>query len=307
MRHWQLRTPQTADEWQQYYQLRYQVLRAPWQKPPGSERDALESDAYHLMLITEQGEVAAVGRLHRSDEHSAQVRYMAVAEAYRGSGAGKRLLDALEREAAQWGCSMVQLNARDSAIGFYQRQGYSKGQQASALFGIAHLHMYKRLRLAGSPEQFASWCDTLSQTWQQTIPLSQYMQLNISSFDGNTLCCTAPLAPNINLHQSMFAGSIYTLATLTGWGMLYLQLQAAGLSGHQVLADANIRYIKPINAAPEARCVLQQCSGDLSLLAEGKKAVQHIRVGIYCDNSLAAEFSGRYAVLPASNSNTKLS
>ncbi|GAB57242.1 bifunctional GNAT family N-acetyltransferase/hotdog fold thioesterase [Rheinheimera nanhaiensis] len=303
MRHWQLRTPQTADEWQQYYQLRYQVLRAPWQQPPGSERDALEQDAYHLMLITEQGEVAAVGRLHRCDEHSAQVRYMAVAEAYRGSGAGKRLLEALEYEAARWGCSIVQLNARDSAIGFYQRQGYAKGQQAPALFGIAHLQMHKRLRVAGSAVQFASWCDALSATWQQTIPLSQYMQLTISSFDGNQLCCTAPLAPNINLHQTMFAGSIYTLATLTGWGMLYLQLQAAGLSGHQVLADANIRYVKPINAAPEARCVLQQCSGDLSVLAQGKKAVQQIRVGIYCDNSLAAEFSGRYAVLPAANDN----
>lgn len=297
MRHWQLRSPATPEEWQQYYQLRWQILRAPWQQPPGTERDELEAQAYHLMLLTTEGEIAAVGRLHRLEQGGAQVRYMAVATEYQGKGAGARILAALELQAVKWGCGYIRLNARDTALSFYQRNGYQQIGAAPALYGIAHQVMQKAIRLGGTPEQQQQWCKQLADTWQRTIPLSQYMQLGIDSFDGNALCCEAPLAPNINLHQTMFAGSIYALATLTGWGMLYLQLQALGLQGDQVLADASIKYLRPVAQLPSATCALQHCIGDLSTLAQGRKAVQQIRVNIYSGDLLAAEFSGRYAVL----------
>lgn len=297
MRHWQLRPPQTPQEWQSYYQLRWQILRAPWQQPLGSERDELEAQAYHLMLLTPDGDIAAVGRLHQLEQGGAQVRYMAVATEYQGKGAGSKVLAALETQAGQWGCSYISLNARDTAQPFYQRLGYLPMGAAPSLYGIAHVVMQKRIRLGGTTEQHQQWCKQLADTWQQTIPLSQYMQLAISGFDGNKLRCAAPLAPNINLHQTMFAGSIYALATLTGWGMLYLQLRALGLQGDQVLADANIKYLRPVAQLPSAHCSLQHCIGELSSVAQGRKAVQQIQVSIYSGDLLAAEFSGRYAVL----------
>lgn len=299
MRHWQLRSPDTEQEWQDYYKLRWQILREPWQQPVGSERDALEDTAYHLMLVDEHNTIAAVGRLHKLDAATAQVRYMAVATAHQGKGAGSRILSGLEAQAAAWGCTHVQLNARDTALAFYQRSGYHSMSEAPEQFGIRHYVMRKTVRLAKDDVQFRLWCDELSKTWQQTIPVSQFMQLNIDSFDGNEFRCTAPMAPNINLHKTMFAGSIYTLATLTGWGMLYLQLRALGLQGDQVLANADIRYIKPVVAEPVARCVLQHCVGDLMPLAEGRKAVQKIKVQILSAGEVCAEFHGRYAVLPA--------
>ena len=302
MRHWQLRSPATAEEWQRYYQLRWQILRAPWRQPPGSERDELESAAYHLMLVNEQGDIAAAGRLHQLDTNTAQVRYMAVATEYQGKGAGSRLLAALEAQAVAWGCASVRLNARDTALAFYRRYGYRFVAEAATQFGIAHLLMQKNVRLTASPEQHQQWCSQLSNTWQQTIPLSQYMQMQIVSFDGNALHCSAPLAPNINLHQTMFAGSIYALATLTGWGMLYLQLQALGLTGDQVLADAGIKYLRPVSEHPQARCVLQHCVGELDALSQGKKVRQQIKVEVLSGNDVAAEFSGSYVVLPIKRS-----
>ena len=223
---------------------------------------------------------------------------MAVAERFQGRGAGGRVLSALEQQAAQWQCRYIKLNARESAQAFYLRFGYQQVGSAPEQFGIAHKVMQKAIFIAGDVGKYNVWCQQLADTWRKTIPLSQFMQLGISSFDGNALCCQAPLAPNINLHGTMFAGSIYTLATLTGWGLLYLQLQALGLSGDQVLADASIKYFKPVQAKPEARCVLQNCYGNLSALAEGHKAVQHIKVQIFSDSVLAAEFVGKYAVLP---------
>ncbi|HSG51460.1 MAG TPA: bifunctional GNAT family N-acetyltransferase/hotdog fold thioesterase [Rheinheimera sp.] len=298
MRQWQIKQPETEQEWQRYYQLRYDILRAPWQQPLGSERDELESEACHQMLVTPQGEVAAVGRLHKLADGGAQVRYMAVAEQFQGKGAGGRVLSALEQQAAEWQCRYIKLNARESAQAFYQRFGYLQIGSAPEQFGIAHYVMQKAIFVAGDAGQFNLWCQQLAGTWRKTIPLSQFMQLGINSFDGNALCCQAPLAPNINLHGTMFAGSIYTLATLTGWGMLYLQLQALGISGDQVLADANIKYYKPVSINPEARCVLQNCYGSLSALADGHKVVQHIKVQIFSDAALAAEFIGKYVVLP---------
>ena len=160
--------------------------------------------------------------------------------------------------------------------------GYKQVGDAAPLFGIAHLKMTKPLRLTGSADDFKQWQQQLAETWQQTIPISQYMQLKISGFDGYQLSCSAPLAPNINLHQTMFAGSIYTLATLTGWGMLYMQLKAMGLHGAQMLASAEIKYLRPVGSAPQARCELLDCSGNLMPLASGKKVRQRIRDGIYC-------------------------
>ncbi|MDP5151432.1 bifunctional GNAT family N-acetyltransferase/hotdog fold thioesterase [Rheinheimera baltica] len=298
MRHWHVRSPVSEQEWHRYYQLRWQILRAPWNQPEGSERDELDAFAYHLMLVNPAGDIAAAGRLHQLDKTIAQVRYMAVAHEYQGKGAGSRILAALEAQAVAWGCANVSLNARDTAIAFYLRYGYHSVADAASLFGIPHVQMAKKIRLSTSAKQHQQWCEELSKTWQETIPLSVFMQLNIKEFDGNALRCQAPLAPNINLHQTMFAGSIYTLATLTGWGMLYLQLRALGLQGNQVLADGSIKYFKPVTAEPEACCVLQNCLGSLEALGDGRKVIQQIRVQIYSAGTLAAEFSGRYAVLP---------
>ncbi|MDX1678214.1 bifunctional GNAT family N-acetyltransferase/thioesterase [Arsukibacterium sp.] len=295
---WQLTQPLTPEHWQAYYHLRWQVLRAPWDQPPGSEQDEFEPQAYHLMLTDGQGKLLAVGRLHQLDLNRGQIRYMAVAEQARGKGAGRMILQGLEQQAVILGLQQLQLNAREQAVDFYRQLGYQQEGQAAALFGIPHLKMTKSIRLAGSAADFEQWQRELAATWQQTIPLSNYMQLKITGFNGSRFSCSAPLAPNINLHQTMFAGSIYTLATLTGWGMLYMQLKALGLHGAQVLANADIRYLRPVSSQPEARCDLLDCSGCLTPLADGQKVRQRIRVGIYCQQQICAEFTGNYVVLP---------
>lgn len=293
-----LASPQTAAQWQAYYQLRWQILRAPWQQPLGSERDQQEEDAYHLMLQNSAGDIAAVGRVQQIDATTAQVRYMAVADEWQGQGAGARVLQGLEHYALAQQFSHVVLNARDSAVAFYKKQGYQISGPAPTQFGIVHHRMVKSLQIPGSETEYQNWCAQLQRIWHQTIPLSQFMQLQIKAFDGFGLYCHAPMAPNLNLHQTMFAGSIYTLATLTGWGLLHLQLQSLGLSGALVLADASIQYLLPVTAEPEARCYFADVRGDLTALANGRKVKQRIVVDIYSAGKHCAHFSGLYAALP---------
>lgn len=148
----------------------------------------------------------------------------------------------------------------------------------------------------------------LTQTWHQTIPVSQFMQVTPLSFDNQCFTVTTPLSPNINLHQTMFAGSIYTLMTLTGWGMLWLQQRLAGVEGNIVLADANIRYLAPVTEAPIVTVIWPESLTDKSASSEtglpdmsvfeainnGKKAKVKLEVQLHCAGKLCATFSGLY-------------
>lgn len=141
-----LRSPATAPEWTAYYALRWQVLRAPWQQPLGSERDALEPGAYHLAWFDPAGGALAVGRMHRLDARRGQIRYMAVEPASRGQGLGRAVLMCLEREARRRGIAELVLNARDCALDFYRSAGYEITGEGPLLFGsIPHRSLRKVL------------------------------------------------------------------------------------------------------------------------------------------------------------------
>ena len=140
------KSPQTEQEWRDYYQLRWLVLREPWQQPQGSEQDALEDQAFHIMAVDASGHTIGTGRLHRLTQISAQIRYMAVHPQQQGKGIGRQLLQRLEQEAVNWGCQEIVLNARSGSLDFYLHQGYQIIGEAPLLFGsIAHKHMRKLL------------------------------------------------------------------------------------------------------------------------------------------------------------------
>ncbi|MDR8525515.1 thioesterase domain-containing protein [Shewanella fidelis] len=146
--------------------------------------------------------------------------------------------------------------------------------------------------------QLKTLLEQLQQTWHQTIPVSEFMQITPLAFDAEGFSVTAPLAPNINLHNTMFAGSIYTLMTLTGWGMLWLQQQLAGVDGDIVLADASVRYLAPIDNKPVAK--VRWPDADLTMLAQGRRVKLGLEVELYCQDKLCASFSGLYVSVPKS-------
>jgi len=138
--------PAHPEQFRAYYELRWQLLRAPWEQPRGSERDALEDSAIHLMAIDESGTAIGVGRLHFNTDTEAQIRYMAVTDASRRHGVGSLLLQALERRATGKGARRIVLDARETALGFYRSRGYSEIGTGHVLFGcIRHIRMRKTL------------------------------------------------------------------------------------------------------------------------------------------------------------------
>ena len=140
------KSPESKREWHDYYALRWQILRAPWQQPIGSERDEFEAQAFHLMVLDKNKNVIGVGRLHRTSKTTAQIRYMAIRDELHGKGIGSQLLRKLEDQAKAWQCQEIILNARETGLGFYLNHAYTITGDAPTLFGsIAHKKMRKQL------------------------------------------------------------------------------------------------------------------------------------------------------------------
>jgi ribosomal protein S18 acetylase RimI-like enzyme len=95
-------------------------------------------------VVDSRQTVVAVGRLHFNTIREAQIRYMAVDTAHQRQGIGLQLLQALENRAAELGATRIVVNARESALRFYRKQGYEAEGPGHVLFNsIAHMKMRK--------------------------------------------------------------------------------------------------------------------------------------------------------------------
>jgi predicted GNAT family N-acyltransferase len=140
-------SPVSELDWERYFDLRWRVLRAPWEQPRGSEKDDREDSSQHLMICDGQSmEPLAIGRLHFNSPAEAQVRFMAVAPSARGRGLGGAILQELERRARSDGAGSIVLNARDDAQQFYAKHGFSVVGPAPTIFdAVKHVRMRKEL------------------------------------------------------------------------------------------------------------------------------------------------------------------
>ena len=138
-------SPSTDAQWSAYYDLRWKILRKPWNQP-AEAIDEEERLSTHRMLIDENHKIVAVGRLHRIDQDIGQIRYMAVDSEYRHQGYGSRLLAVLEAVAIEERVSRLILHSRENAVTFYQHYGYRSLKKSYVLFDeIQHYLMAKNL------------------------------------------------------------------------------------------------------------------------------------------------------------------
>lgn len=143
---YRLKQPESEAEFKHYYHLRWQLLRAPWQQPEGSEVDAIEKQCFHIMALDDKKQVIAVARLQFNADNEAQIRYMAVSPSHQRQGIGRALIDALEQQAKKSSHKNIVLHAREPAVGFYEKLGYKVIEKSYLLFDeIQHFRMSKSL------------------------------------------------------------------------------------------------------------------------------------------------------------------
>lgn len=293
-------TPATDGELTQYYDFRWRMLREPWHMPVGSERDAYDELSHHRMIVADSGEPIAVGRLYMTPDNEGQVRYMAVHPDYRHKGMGALVLMALESLARQEGAKRLVCNAREDAISFYARNGFvNQGELSEERGPVRHQQMVKPLKPLNEVVRNPDLCQALQELWQYQIPISDKMGIAISQYTGYRFEVSARLNANLNPSQSMFAGSIFTMATLAGWGFVWMLLKERQLQADIVLADSKIRYTAPVTERPRAVAGVESLRGDLDRLAGGRKGRVVVDVEVYSGEQQAATFTGTYMLLPS--------
>lgn len=129
--------PDTEALWLAYVACRVRNLYDPFGLPASCALSELDSprdraDVLHR-LVLDEGNVIGVARMDLEPAEVpppcrrpvAQLRYFAVDSDRRGSGVGRLLLEAMEREALSRGIPAIWMDARSLAVPFYARHGYS--------------------------------------------------------------------------------------------------------------------------------------------------------------------------------------
>lgn len=138
--------PITPEDWNLYLQLRWEVLRKPWDQPFSSTTDDQENISFHLLVKDGIGHPAATGRLQFNNTEQGQIRSMAVREDLRSMGLGSVVLGELEKVAKLRGLKEIILDARKEAVAFYEKNGYRTEGDSYILFGvIPHFRMIKKI------------------------------------------------------------------------------------------------------------------------------------------------------------------
>lgn len=233
----------------------------------------------YLVALDQQQNIVAAGQLFHRSNTDAELE-LVVAPRHRVAGIGRELVRRLIIEANHL---LLQRLIGHGDKGFWLKLGFlqTAGNDFALLLPQAR--------------------EALQQTWHRGIPMTDYMALSIAYATPSALETHSNLAASINVHQTMFAGAIYSQAVLTGWGLVHLALQCAGLTGSIVLAEGNIRYRKPLSQNP--RGVVEQTIDMVNLLPliENEKVSLELEVKMFCDRQphAAAIFSGRYVIIPA--------
>ncbi len=126
-------------------ELRDKVLRQPLGLSVYDEDLAAEAAATHFALADGERVFACLIALPLGDGRY-RLRQMAVSTALQGRGLGRRLVALVELALRQRDARELLLHARDGAIGFYEKVGYSAVGEPFVEVDILHRTMTKRLQ-----------------------------------------------------------------------------------------------------------------------------------------------------------------
>ena len=137
-----IRVPETNKEWNDYYYLRWKILRSKFSDNIDSAKDNIEHDSYHIAVF-DNNNVIGVGRLHHVDNENSQIRYMAVNSSFRDLRIGSKILLNLIEYAKNNNRSCVILHARENAVNFYKNNGFLLVEKSHLLFGKIQHYLMK--------------------------------------------------------------------------------------------------------------------------------------------------------------------
>ena len=139
------RSPVGDKEFEEYDLFRWKILRKPIGKTIETLKDKFDKDSFHIIGLYNKVIIAS-GRVHFNNDDEAQIRYMAVDNAFRTKGIGKEVLKILEEYIKKNNAKKIILNARNDVIKFYKNSNYLIVEEyLGSDTGIPHTKMEKKI------------------------------------------------------------------------------------------------------------------------------------------------------------------
>ena len=138
---------QIAYQTKAYYkvvQLRQRILRTPLGLKFSETDLAIDKDEMLYALCDNDKPIACV-QVRTLNQQRVKLRQMAVDRKFQRQGLGKLLIQKVEKHFKMQGVKSIELNARQTAVGFYHKLGYHIVSEKFTEVGIPHYTMIKNL------------------------------------------------------------------------------------------------------------------------------------------------------------------
>jgi len=142
--------------------------------------------------------------------------------------------------------------------------------------------------------------DALAAHYMAMPPVAA-MQPRVLDWEDGCLRMQAPLDANVNDKGCAFGGSLVSLMTLAGWGLIVRRLAEAGEDADVYVAATEVRYRAPLYA--ELAAVAEPAEGEsweafLAALRDAGKARFAVAAHVPLpEGGVAAECLGRYTAV----------
>ena len=133
-----------SKEYNQTLDLRMQILRKPLGLDFSKEDIENENNDIHIAAY-EDDEILGCCMLTQVKPTTVRLRQMAVKTGLQHKGIGKVLMQFAENIARDHGNKLMTMHARKSAVGFYEKQGYTVSGNEFMEITIPHIVMEKDL------------------------------------------------------------------------------------------------------------------------------------------------------------------
>lgn len=139
--------------------------------------------------------------------------------------------------------------------------------------------------------------DIVRSKLKDQVPLIQHMGVDIVEYRPGYVMVEAPLEPNINTHGTAFGGSLYCVATMSGWSLVHLTLMDAGFEPSVWVTKGEVAYHKPVKGPLKAfvKASPTQCQALVDEYKAKGRARADLDIEVHHDDELALTLKATFA------------
>ncbi|MFV0529880.1 MAG: GNAT family N-acetyltransferase [Flavobacteriales bacterium] len=133
-----------SNDYLKLLELRNNVLRIPLGMDIRNDPLHKEANDIHIGYFKNDKAVGTL-ILQNIGNYTFKMRQVAVLKSFQGKGIGQKMVLFSEKYALERGFKQIELNARNSAVPFYEKLGYQKIEDEFLEINIPHYKMIKKI------------------------------------------------------------------------------------------------------------------------------------------------------------------